>query len=211
MWPTRWPRHTSVTARSKCRRLGTGTSSTSSPSLPERRSRRGNSAWRWSRSSDGEGSRCRRSFDVPDRSLWGPGYAAQARRSLLTVGRTLDEALAYSPSVSRSVARQDSRRIVEPRGSCLDRVAASSSQDEGTGYRSVIMGGLSYNFPTPNRTCHAAGRGPCREVPLSAFLGEPPHEQGPLARRSSNIPPPPLCRPGAASWLCPSLRLQSPS
>jgi hypothetical protein len=36
------------------------------------------------------------SFDVPDRSLWEPGYAAQARRSLLTVkpGRTLDEALA---------------------------------------------------------------------------------------------------------------------
>ena len=34
------------------------------------------------------------SFDVPDRSLWEPGYAAEARRSLLTVGRTLDEALA---------------------------------------------------------------------------------------------------------------------
>ena len=34
------------------------------------------------------------SFDVPDRSLWEPGYAAEARRSLLAVGRTLDEALA---------------------------------------------------------------------------------------------------------------------
>jgi hypothetical protein len=34
------------------------------------------------------------SFDVPDRSLWEPGYAAEARRSLLIVGRTLDEALA---------------------------------------------------------------------------------------------------------------------
>ncbi len=37
-----------------------GYRSTSSPSLLERRSRRGNSAWRWSRSSDGEGSGCRR-------------------------------------------------------------------------------------------------------------------------------------------------------
>jgi hypothetical protein len=34
------------------------------------------------------------SFDVPDRSLWEPGYAAEARRSLLIVGRKLDEALA---------------------------------------------------------------------------------------------------------------------
>jgi len=34
------------------------------------------------------------SFDVPDRSLWETGYAAEARRSLLTVGQTLNEALA---------------------------------------------------------------------------------------------------------------------
>ena len=34
------------------------------------------------------------SFDVPDRDLWEAGYAAEARRSLLRVGRTLDEALA---------------------------------------------------------------------------------------------------------------------
>jgi hypothetical protein len=33
------------------------------------------------------------SFDVPDRRLWEPGYAAEARRSLLPEGRTLDEAL----------------------------------------------------------------------------------------------------------------------
>lgn len=33
-------------------------------------------------------------FDVPDRALWKPGYEAEARRSLLTVGSTLDEALA---------------------------------------------------------------------------------------------------------------------
>lgn len=35
-----------------------------------------------------------RSFDVPDRALWEPGYAAEARRSLLESARTLDEALA---------------------------------------------------------------------------------------------------------------------
>jgi hypothetical protein len=35
-----------------------------------------------------------RSFDVPDRALWKPGYAAEARRSLLASARTLDEALA---------------------------------------------------------------------------------------------------------------------
>jgi hypothetical protein len=32
-------------------------------------------------------------FDVPDRALWEAGYNAEARRSSLTVGRTLDEAL----------------------------------------------------------------------------------------------------------------------
>ena len=32
-------------------------------------------------------------FDVPDRQLWEPGYAAEARRSLLAAGRSLDEAL----------------------------------------------------------------------------------------------------------------------
>jgi hypothetical protein len=30
---------------------------------------------------------------VPERRLWEPGYAAEARRSLLSAGRTLDEAL----------------------------------------------------------------------------------------------------------------------
>jgi hypothetical protein len=33
-------------------------------------------------------------FDVPDRTLWEPGYTAEAARSLLPVGRTLAEALA---------------------------------------------------------------------------------------------------------------------
>ncbi len=33
-------------------------------------------------------------FDVPDRALWERGYAAEARRSLLTIGHTLDDALA---------------------------------------------------------------------------------------------------------------------
>ncbi len=33
-------------------------------------------------------------FDVPDRALWEGGYAAEARRSLLTMAHTLDDALA---------------------------------------------------------------------------------------------------------------------
>ena len=33
-------------------------------------------------------------FDVPDRPLWETGYAAEARRSLLDIAQTLDEALA---------------------------------------------------------------------------------------------------------------------
>jgi nucleotidyltransferase AbiEii toxin of type IV toxin-antitoxin system len=33
-------------------------------------------------------------FGIPDRSMWTNGYAAEARRSLLVDGRTLDEALA---------------------------------------------------------------------------------------------------------------------
>lgn len=33
-------------------------------------------------------------FDVPDRALWEPGYAAEAGRSLLAVAHTLDEAFA---------------------------------------------------------------------------------------------------------------------
>lgn len=35
-------------------------------------------------------------FDVPDRALWERGYAAEARRSLLTTEHTLDEALAVA-------------------------------------------------------------------------------------------------------------------
>lgn len=35
-----------------------------------------------------------RRFDVPDRPLWEPGYAAEAARSVLANARTLDEALA---------------------------------------------------------------------------------------------------------------------
>ncbi|MEX0989001.1 MAG: nucleotidyl transferase AbiEii/AbiGii toxin family protein [Actinomycetota bacterium] len=34
-----------------------------------------------------------RRFDVPDRALWEPGYAAEAGRSLLPIALTLDEAL----------------------------------------------------------------------------------------------------------------------
>jgi hypothetical protein len=32
-------------------------------------------------------------FDVPERSLWEPGYEAEAKRSLLEVALTLDDAL----------------------------------------------------------------------------------------------------------------------
>lgn len=35
-------------------------------------------------------------FDVPERALWEPGYAAEVRRSLLAVAHTLDEALAIA-------------------------------------------------------------------------------------------------------------------
>jgi hypothetical protein len=35
-----------------------------------------------------------RRFDVPDRMLWEPGYAAEAARSLLPIAHTLDDALA---------------------------------------------------------------------------------------------------------------------
>lgn len=34
-------------------------------------------------------------FDIPDRKLWSAGYAAEARRSLLSTCRTLDEALPF--------------------------------------------------------------------------------------------------------------------
>jgi len=34
-------------------------------------------------------------FDVPDRSLWEPGYAAEARRAFAPIAHTLSEALAY--------------------------------------------------------------------------------------------------------------------
>jgi len=33
-------------------------------------------------------------FETPDRGLWEPGYAAEARRSLLTAERTLGQASA---------------------------------------------------------------------------------------------------------------------
>ena len=39
------------------------------------------------------GIRLPKRFDVPDRDLWVPGYAAEARRSLLPIAVTLDDAL----------------------------------------------------------------------------------------------------------------------
>jgi Nucleotidyl transferase AbiEii toxin, Type IV TA system len=48
-------------------------------------------------------------FDIPDRALWEPGYAAEAGRSLLLAGRTLTEALAIvgsfvDPMLDRTAA-----------------------------------------------------------------------------------------------------------
>jgi hypothetical protein len=45
---------------------------------------------------DRRGVRLPAALTVPDRALWEPGYAAEARRSLLPVAHTLDEALAVA-------------------------------------------------------------------------------------------------------------------
>jgi hypothetical protein len=50
-------------------------------------------------------------FDVPDHQLWDTGYRAEARRSLLTIARTLDEATSIvrpfaNPLLERTVAGQ---------------------------------------------------------------------------------------------------------
>lgn len=57
-------------------------------------------------------------FDVPDRRLWEAGYAAEARRSLLTTGRTLDEALPIvrrfiDPLLSRTASGAWDRELQE--------------------------------------------------------------------------------------------------
>ena len=115
-----------------------------------------------------------------------------------------------SPSVSRSVAREDGRRIVEPRGPCLDRVAASS-QDESAAYRSVIpTRALSCNSPRRIGPATAAGR-PCREVsPISVPRRAPRMSRKDLCQE---ILKPPAATPSAAlaqrSWLCLPPRLQS--
>ncbi len=84
---------------------------------------------------------------------------------------------------------------MEPRGPCLDRVAASSSQDESAVYRSVIPTGLSYNSPESDLPQPQAG-GHAEKFPDQRSSPSPPHEpQGPLQVRSSNIPPPPPVPP----------------
>ena len=84
------------------------------------------------------------SFDVPDRSFWEPGYAAEARRSLLVVGRTLDEALAIVCPFLDPLLERAAAGSWNPGGPCLDRVAASS-QNESAAYPSVIpTGGVSH-------------------------------------------------------------------
>jgi hypothetical protein len=42
-------------------------------------------------------------FEAPDRALWEPGYAAEARRSLLVVAHTLNEALAIVAPFANSL------------------------------------------------------------------------------------------------------------
>jgi hypothetical protein len=60
-------------------------------------------------------------FDIPDRTLWERGYAAEAARSLLPVGRTLAEALAVV------------RSCVDP---LLDRTAAGTWDPRARRWRS---------------------------------------------------------------------------
>jgi hypothetical protein len=48
-------------------------------------------------------------FDIPDRALWMPGYAAEARRSLLGTARTLDEALTVVHPFIRPVLQSTAR------------------------------------------------------------------------------------------------------
>jgi Nucleotidyl transferase AbiEii toxin, Type IV TA system len=54
------------------------------------------------------------SFDVPDRSLWEAGYAAEARRSLLDTAGTLDEALAVVRPFVDPLLDRSARGIWDP-------------------------------------------------------------------------------------------------
>lgn len=65
-------------------------------------------------------------FDVPDRSLWERGYAAEAARSLLATARTLDEALAVM------------RPFIDP---LLDGSAAGAWDPEVGRWRPQVDGG----------------------------------------------------------------------
>ena len=56
-------------------------------------------------------------FDVPDRRLWESGYAAEARRSLLPTGRTLNEALNLVKSFTDPLLNQSAIGRWDP-GSC---------------------------------------------------------------------------------------------
>lgn len=61
-------------------------------------------------------------FAVPDRELWIPGYAAEARRSLLAVAQTLDEALSIVASFLDPLLEGRARGSWEPaRGSWSER------------------------------------------------------------------------------------------
>jgi hypothetical protein len=53
-------------------------------------------------------------FDVPDRALWQPGYAAEARRSLLNTARSLDEALALIRSFADPLFQGTAQGLWDP-------------------------------------------------------------------------------------------------
>jgi hypothetical protein len=54
-------------------------------------------------------------FDVPDRRLWESGYAAEARRSLPTEGRTLNEALSLVKPFIDPLLEQTATGLWDPR------------------------------------------------------------------------------------------------
>jgi hypothetical protein len=71
---------------------------------------------------DRRGLRLPERLEVPDRARWEPGYAAEARRSLLRSARTLDEALAEG----RWSSTGGSPRLTEPPASRPARTCSAS-------------------------------------------------------------------------------------
>jgi Nucleotidyl transferase AbiEii toxin, Type IV TA system len=61
-------------------------------------------------------------FDVPDRTLWEAGYAAEAARSFLTVAHTLDEALALVGPFLNPLLDGTATGIWNPSSGVWDRI-----------------------------------------------------------------------------------------